>query len=134
MNSYHSTIEWYFPDKWSNPRCKTVLVSELLFDFENTLDHIMNFCGLTYKKSIKSLIPYHSAMLSLQQHLTQDQLCSKIVESTLNHTVLSWSSLPLPSEAWIQWQLRNHGFEIRCNGLDTFPTNSLHLKELLYSV
>lgn len=36
------------------------------------------------------------------------------------------------SEAWIQWQLRNLGYEIQCHGLDKFPTNSVHLHELLY--
>jgi hypothetical protein len=47
---------------------------------------------------------------------------------------LHWNPLPLASEAWIQWQLRNLGWEIKCHELDIFPTNSVYLKELLYHI
>ena len=46
----------------------------------------------------------------------------------------SWQEhiLPMASQAYIQWQLRNNGFEIRCDGLDNFPNDSVQLKSLLY--
>jgi hypothetical protein len=40
----------------------------------------------------------------------------------------------LASESYVQWQLRNLGYEIQCHELDKFPTNSVHLKELLYTI
>jgi predicted nuclease with RNAse H fold len=52
----------------------------------------------------------------------------------MEHKMHTWEPLPLPSEAWIQWQLRNLGYELRCHGLDMFPTNSVQLRELLYRV
>jgi len=44
-----------------------------------------------------------------------------------------WDPLPLPSEVWIQYRLRELGYEIRCHGLDIFPTTSVQLKKLLYT-
>lgn len=35
-------------------------------------------------------------------------------------------------EAWIQHTLRQHGRELRCDGLDKFPTSSVKMKELVY--
>ena len=35
-------------------------------------------------------------------------------------------------EAYVQHCLREQGYEIRCDGLDTFPTNSSDLRELIY--
>ena len=73
-------------------------------------------------------------MLELQRYQNQDQLCQDIVDNTLNNTYFDWrdQEVPLASQAWIQWQLRNLGWEIKCDGLDTWPTNSIQLKNLIY--
>ena len=78
----------------------------------------------------------HQKMLSLQQHRNQDQLCQDIIKSVVtNITNLDWSdiNLPLASQSYIQYELRNLGFEIECHSLDNFPTNSVHLKSIIYS-
>lgn len=136
MPSWFNEVEWESLGQQSHPRYKPVALLDLLYDFENIISDIQKFCDLQFVKKIQDMVPSHQLMLSLQQDLTQDQLCSKIVESTLSNLDFDWSNqtVPLPSEAWIQWELRNRGFEIRCNGLDIFPTNSLQLRELLYSV
>jgi hypothetical protein len=132
MPSWKSEVEWFLPDVWNHPRCKFLFVSDLLYNFESVVDEIKNFCRLDFKKEIKDLLPCHAQMLNLQKYLTQDSLCSNIVDATINAQSMCWESLPLASQSWIQWQLRNLGYEIRCNGLDKFPTNSIHLQELIY--
>lgn len=132
--AWQDMIEWDHTALWSDPQCLTVTVKDLLFNFENTLQNLVTKLGLDLKKEIKDLLPYHKQNLELQKYLTHDQLCKNIVQSVLSDTALSWEPLSLCSESWIQWSLRNHGFEIRCNELDTFPTDSLQLKELLYPI
>jgi hypothetical protein len=134
MPSWHDQVEWYHPDTWQHPRCLMLTVSELLCDFVSSLTKIKNFCQLTYIKDPQQLIPYHNWMLSLQRHLPQDALCNEIVARTINDEAFEWNTLPLASEGWIQWELRNLGYEIRCDGLDTFPTDSIQLKNLLYLI
>lgn len=133
MPSWYDQVEWYHPEHWNHSRSILITTKDLLYRFEQTIRQIQDFCNFTFTKSILSLLPFHNQMISAQKNLTQDQLCVHIVNSVSNNTYLDWSNqrLTLPSEAWIQWQLRNLGRELACNGLDTFPTNSVQLQSLL---
>jgi hypothetical protein len=134
MPSWLDQVNWYHLDRWSNQRCHVVLVNDLLYNFENTLQRLQKLLNLDFCHSVESLLPIHQKNIKAQRYLSQDSICTQIVTSTVNGTLYDWSNqmITLPSEAWVQWQLRNLGFEIRCDGLDIFPTNSLQLKELLY--
>jgi hypothetical protein len=134
MPSWFDQVEWYHPDIWQHEKCCVITTNELLYNFEHTLEKIEKFCKIKYVNPISDLIDHHKQNLQNQKHLNEDMLCKKIVESTVEGKNFSWSPRSLVSESWVQWQLRNLGWEIRCDGLDTFPTNSVHLKELLYSV
>jgi len=134
MPAWFDQIEWDRQSEHQLPNLMRITVSELLFDFENTLSKIKDFCNLNYQTPIEQLVPFHKKNLQLQQYIDHDRICNSIIESTLTNTELEWSPLTLPSEVWIQWELRNRGLEIRCHGLDIFPTNSIQLKELLYPV
>ena len=134
MPAWMNQTEWYHIDTWSHPKCCVVTTTDLLHNFESSLQRICDHANIIPTRKISDLVPYHAHNLSLQQHLTQDQICNDIIQSVLSDTDISWNSLSLPSEAWIQWELRNRGFEIQCNGLDKFPTNSVQLRELLYQI
>jgi hypothetical protein len=132
--TWFDQIEWYHLDTWQHEKCQVITVRELLWDFEKTLNCCRDFCGLEYTRPITDLLELHQQNLQNQQHLNEDVLCHTIVNSTVEDKNFSWLPRSLVSEAWIQWQLRTLGWEIRCDGLDTFPTNSVHLKELLYNI
>ena len=134
MPAWHDQVSWNHVNTWSNPKCHIVFVNDLLHNFEETISNIGRFCCIDFKQSIDMLIPYHQENLKLQKFIAQDKICRSIIKSVQSNVDYTWDELPLPSEAWIQWQLRNLGYEIRCNDLDTFPTNSVQLKELLYPV
>ena len=134
MPSWQDQVEWNLLTSWNSPKCHIVLVSDLLHNFEATIESIKSFCQLDFHRPIDSLITHHRENIKLQKFIDQDSVCRNIVQSILSDQIHQWDPLPLPSEAWIQWQLRNHGYEIRCHGLDTFSTNNVQLKELLYSV
>ena len=134
MPAWFNTNEWYHPDSWQHEKCLVITIHELLWDFENTLVRCRNFCGLKYNKSIEDLLPFHQQNLQNQQHLDEDAVCNQIINSVISNKSFFWSSRSLASEAWIQWQLRNLGYEVQCHELDTFPTNSVHLRELIYPV
>lgn len=134
MPAWFDRNEWYHPESWQHEKCLVVTVHELLWDFETTLTRCRNFCGLEYKKSVEDLFEFHQQNLQNQQHLDEDTICNQIIDSIISNKSFSWSPRPLVSEAWIQWQLRNLGYEVQCHELDTFPTNSVQLKELLYAI
>jgi len=134
MPAWHDQVEWYHPDTWGHDRCLILSVSELLHDLVFSLTRIGNFCDLKFAKKIEHMIPYHNEMLQLQQYRGQDELCQQIVHATVYDQDMVWPDLPLPSQSWIQWQLRNLGFKLRCHGLDIFPANSIQLKKLTYTL
>jgi hypothetical protein len=134
MPAWFDRNEWYHPDSWQHDKCIVITVRELLDNFENTLVQLEQFCNLTYKKPVAELLYFHQENLQNQQYLDEDVLCNQIVTSVVDGKDFSWSPRSLVSESWIQWQLRNLGYEVRCHELDTFPTNSVHLRELIYPV
>lgn len=134
MSAWFDQIEWYHPDNWSNPKCHVVTISELLRNFESTIELICDKTGIVPIRKVSTLLTAHTRNLELQQYLTHDQLCNNIIQSTIASVCMEWEPLSLPSEAWLQWELKNQGWQIKCNGLDIFPTNSVQLRELLYPV
>ena len=132
--SWRSQVEWYFPDQWQSSRCKYVFIKNLLHDFENTLADLVEFLQLKIQRPISTLLPYHRQNIKLQKFINQDNICNQIIDAIQTDNFIIWDPLPLPSEAWIQWQLRELGYEIQCHGLDIFPTNSVQLKKLLYTL
>ena len=136
FSSWESQVEWYFTDQFQDPRCLYVYVDQILNDPLGTVDRIKQFMNLDWVRSPEAILPYHNKNLSLQKYLNQDQLCCKIVQATLNNTLLTWTEdeLTLPSEAWIQKDLRDRGFGLQCHELNQFPTNSLTLSKLLYKL
>jgi hypothetical protein len=132
MPAWQDQVEWYLPDHWQNSQCYTVLIGDLFHNFENTLHRLQQHCNLKFQRPVDELLPYHAQMLSLQRFANQDQLCTKIIQAIETNTELTWDPLPMASQAWLQWQLRNLGYEIKCHGLDIFPINSVQLQELLY--
>jgi hypothetical protein len=132
--AWRAQVEWFFPDRWQHKNCMIVYVNDLLYHFESTVTDVLNFWQQPAVHSIKEFAHSHRQMLSLQQHLNDDQLCQKIVESTVNNIAFEWQPQSLANESWIQWQLRCLGFEIQCHELNCFPTNSLSLRQLIYRV
>jgi len=125
-------LEWYLPDRWKSDHCQLILLHDLLYNFESTMQRLVDFLQLKIQRPVQELVPYHKQNLQLQKYLGQDQICNAVVDCTLQSKYYEWAPLPLPSEAWVQWRLRTLGWEIQCDGLDTFPTNSVQLKELIY--
>lgn len=136
MPAWHAQVEWYHLDSWNHPRSHNIQVKDLLYNFESVINRLQKMLNLNFVRPVSDLLPYHKKNLQLQKFKNQDQLCKNIIDSTVNNFEFDWSDqlVPLVSESWIQWQLRNLGYEIQCHELDTFPTNSVHLRELLYTI
>jgi len=136
MPAWYAQLEWYHLDQWHHKRAHTVLIHDLLYNFESVMTQLQHNLNLDFVRPITDIVPYHRKNLLLQTNLAQDQLCAAIVDSVQHNKTFDWSdqTLPLASESYVQWQLRNIGWEIQCHELDKFPTNSVHLRELLYAI
>jgi hypothetical protein len=117
--------QWQVPDKFLK-----ISASKILHDTENTFNQIISFCKLTKNES--NLNKFVSEWQKKQQYIYREyQLIDQIVNFTLDQIPFSWDSVNIIAEAIIQQRLRARGYEIRCDGLDCFPTNSSDLFSLL---
>jgi hypothetical protein len=74
-------------------------------------------------------------MTSLQQHLNKDDICKRIIVDFLNGNDFAVNdNLSIVDEAWIQWELRNNGYEMYCNGLNDFPKNLYEFNKHTYKL
>lgn len=132
MPMFYSQIAWGDRSHFQHKNCHVVKIIDLLYDFAKTLIDLKDFFGFSFVKPLTSLSPIHKKMLSLQLNLDIDNTCKKIVDSVNKPKHFLWDPLPLVGEAWVQWQLRQMGYQICCHGLDIFPCDSVNLQKIIY--
>jgi hypothetical protein len=125
------TQEWI--DSYSQAPNNFLKISntELLLDTTNSLLKIIDFCHLTCK-SVEDLRQFATTWQTKQNYILEEfALLDQIIEHTLNKIEFNWKDLNIIAESIIQQRLRENNYEIQCNGLNIFPTNSISLYNLL---
>lgn len=103
--------------------------TDLLFDTKNICLQIMDFCKLTLTNDLDSFVNEWSIK---QQYVVDEfELLDSIIDYTVSDQQFVWHPISIISEAIVQQRLRSSGYEIKCDGLDTFPINSKTLYSLL---
>jgi hypothetical protein len=124
--------EWIESPKCVDSRFLTVKNTDFLFDTVATFNKIFDHCKLTQKSGIDDfLVDWQAA----QQYIVNEfTLLDRIVECSIINQPLEWQPINIIAEAIVQQRLRAKGYEIRCDGLDIFPTNAIMLNTLLEKV
>jgi hypothetical protein len=115
----YSDYNWY-----------TITTNNILFDFEKTIKNIINYLELTFIDD--GIDEFYNTWKEKQKYILDDyQLVEKIVNTVITDQELSWGKLNLVTESLIQYKLKLAGFELQCFNLNSFPSNSTQLKQLL---
>jgi hypothetical protein len=105
---------------------------DILFDTENALTKIINHCGLVLEGDLRTFVTKWQAA---QQYIVDEyNLLGQIVDCSIANQNLTWDPIHIIAEAIVQQRLRALGYEIRCDGLNSFPTDSKTLYNLLEKV
>jgi hypothetical protein len=93
---------------------------------------IIDFCGLTEDCGLENFsIKWKAA----QQYIIDEfDLLDQIVYHTIAQEKFNWTAINIIAESIVQQRLRSKGYEIMCDGLNTFPTSSQDLYKLLIKV
>lgn len=104
---------------------------DILNDTLNTFKKIIDWTGLTYNN--KDLSEFALTWRDKQQYvLDEHKLITDIVNSTINNIPLTIpKDLNIFAQAIIQQKLRNNGYELACDGLNSFPTSTVELHNML---
>jgi hypothetical protein len=102
---------------------------EILENLPRVARDIFHHCDLTESAGLDDFAVHWR---SKQQYIMDEfDLLDRVIECTINNVLFSWSPVNIIAEAIVQQRLRANGYEIRCDGLDVFPTDSITLYNLL---
>lgn len=105
---------------------------ELVNDPAHAWIKIADHCGLTVSPDMES---FAKTWQQAQQYVIDEfDLLNQIVQNSLSNADFQWQSVNIVAEAIVQQRLRALGYEIRCDGLDIFPTDAKILHSLLDKV
>lgn len=102
---------------------------ELLENTKEKFLEIFEHCNLTQRPGLSE---FATIWQNAQQYILDEySTILEIVESTVTGKAFSWQPISIIAEAIVQQHLRSKGYEIKCDGLNTFPADSQTLFNLL---
>jgi len=108
----------------------TISNTDILYHPQQSFKAVLDFCKLQITTPIDQ---FASNWKTAQQYVVDEfDLVAKIVDSAVGGKEFAWKEMNIVAEAIVQQRLRQKGFEIKCDGLNIFPTNAAELHKLLY--
>jgi hypothetical protein len=124
--------EWQDSQHQVSNKFAKIKNTEILNNPHTAFSNIIKHCGLTEQPG---LAEFSATWKQAQQYVIEEyNLLGNIVESTVSNQQLSWEPINIIAEAIMQQRLRALGYEICCDGLNIFPTDSKTLYNLLEKV
>lgn len=111
-----------------------VSVTELNRNFTQTILKCLNHFGIPSSERLEDFVKtIYAAWAPRQQHINKDALVTKIVDCITQQIDFDWSNeaLTILDEACIQRLLRDRNIELKCGGLNKFPTNTRDISPFL---
>ena len=100
---------------------------------KNVFPSLINRLGLTVMADSVTMKHNQSNWIAQQRYHNSQHKCDKWVQDILEDKDSVSPCQTVLDEAYIQHCLREQGYEIRCDGLNVFPTTSRDLRELIYA-
>jgi len=123
------TQEWIESQNQVGTNFYKVSNIEILENLSKVVREIFQHCDLTESSGLDDFAVHWR---SKQQYIMDEfDLLDRVIECTINNVPFNWSPVNIIAEAIVQQRLRANGYEIRCDGLDVFPTDSTTLYNLL---
>lgn len=103
---------------------------DILYDFPKTLSKMFNYLNLTFDTT-QDLLEFYNQWFKKQEYVINEyNLIKKILLKFESDTPLTWKPLSIVGEAIIQAHLLRIGYQLNCYGLDKFPVEMDHLKQV----
>lgn len=134
--------EWIVSPQQVGHQFLTIKNTDFLFDSVATANKIFNHCKLTQKLELDTFL--NQWRLAQQYIVDEFDLLDRIVNCAIwgvagadgdgANQSLEWQPINIIAESIVQQRLRAKGYEIRCDGLDKFPTDAIMFNTLLEKV
>lgn len=118
---------------YSNPKVLTIFTCQIRDDFYSVVDNLCSFLNITTSRTPQEISLIHEQWYERQPEKFRDREITDIIHDILQGKDADMSALTLVDQAEIQRRLReDHGKEIRCYKLNTWPSTTSELLKLIY--
>jgi len=125
----------YSVDLYKNvPARYTINTQDIILNFNDSFDKICLILGLTKLVDNEIIIQTHKNFLQSQIYHNRQLDCQQWVDSTLSGSEMLLPDQTIFDESYIQHIFRTLNYEIRCEGLEKFPSSSIKMQQLIYKV
>lgn len=133
FTSYNNMCGWFAPTKFQKNNCKYLFISDLFYNFLDTIENLRNFLEVKWIRDPADLLPYHKTNVANQEYIKQDIVARQILHSVFTSKQFKWESQDITvfTEAYLQKSLQQQGIVLQCYGLNNFPTSTEALIEVL---
>jgi hypothetical protein len=109
--------------------CCEELWNTSMWDLVNTLADVLKLKVYAPNHTVNK---NHSDFLNCQRYHNMQKRCEQFVNDTINSIDAVSPCVSIFDEAYVQCVLRSRGYEISCDGLETFPKSSNTLSKIIY--
>jgi len=130
----HNVAEVRFNDvkSYSNYRFKEIETNMIRDQFVDTVIALADWLEIEVVRSIADIELLQKDWLKNEPNLYKDKLIKDLTSAIINDKFMEMKDLSIFDEAIIQRNLRLEGYEIECFELNTWPTDTIKLRELIY--
>lgn len=137
-------LSFWMTDSWDQAynRDSMLSASHITIEAENIVENLKQSIstvawqlGLEVTAEPETIDTNHNEFKRKQQYLYSQFRCTRWVNSLIDNETNG--TIPIKTifdEAYIQHLLREHGYGIRCDGLDQFPNQLADMQKLIYKL
>jgi hypothetical protein len=114
------------------PATAQISTQDIFENWPQSFSQLALSLNLVVTVSIDTIKKQHENFLQVQKSHNIQFKCHQYVSDLLNNVDNELVLNSIFDEAYIQHLLRQHNLEIRCDGLDVFPSTTQQLKTLTY--
>lgn len=133
ISQHYHEVEYDTCLTLSNEKIMKISLEEIKTSFPELLSKLADFIEKPLIRSKEEIIALYSEWYLKQKHIDKDSIVARLVDDILNGKEASMDDLTIIDQAEIQRVLRDiHGYEIRCFGLNEWPSTTSKLIPLLF--
>jgi hypothetical protein len=119
-------------ESYRNTRLKKIELNMIRDQFVDTFMALADWLEIEVVRSIADIELLQKDWLKNEPNLYKDKLIKDLTSAIINDKFMEMKDLSIFDEAIIQRNLRLEGYEIECFELNTWPTDTIKLRELIY--
>ena len=112
----------------------TVSTQDFFENFSSVFKSLCNKLNLTVIVDDNVIVDNNELFIGAQQYHNSQLVCERWIRSVITHKQSTMQQPTLFESAYIQFRLRQLGYEIQCDGLDVFPVNSQDLANIIFKI